>query len=159
VAPIGLVLVFFSLAIGVSDGTFLNIPVALVGIVIAVFGAVGWYLDANREYEQLDAHDHGLTLAAKSAGTPAPVVIPEGIHLPPNSAWPFLAPIGLFFMLLGVALGPLLIVAGVVMGAISAAGWYLDANREFVEVEAGHVPEPTTRDPVRIFPHKLVPSC
>src|SRR6187402_250627 len=60
VAPIGLVLIFFSLAIGGGEGTFLNIPVALVGIVIAVFGAAGWYLDANREYEQLDAHDHGL---------------------------------------------------------------------------------------------------
>ena len=26
-----------------------------------------------------------------------------------------------------------------------------------MQVEAGHVPEPVTRDPVRIFPHRLVP--
>ena len=78
-------------------------------------GATGWYLDARREYDQLDAHDHGLRLVAETHGTgaPAPVVIPEGIHMPGPSAWPFLAPIGLFFIFLGLVLGPLLIVAGV----------------------------------------------
>ena len=157
VAPIGLLLIFFALAIGGGEGVFLNIPVAFVGIVIGVVGATGWYLDANREYDQLEAHDHGLRLAAETPATPTPVVIPEGIHLPGNSAWPFLAPIGLFFIFLGLALGPLLIVAGIVMAVASAAGWYLDANREFVQVEAGHVPEPVTRDPVRVFPHRLVP--
>jgi plastocyanin len=157
VAPIGLLLIFFSLAIGGGEGSFLNIPIAFLGIVIGVGGAIGWYLDADREYDQLGAHDHGLRLAAETSAKPGPVVIPEGIHLPGNSAWPFLAPIGLFFIFAGLALGPLLVLAGVVMAIVSAVGWYLDANREFVQVEAGHVPEPVTRDPVRIFPHQLVP--
>ena len=159
VAPIGLVLIFFSLAIGGGNGVFLNIPIAVVGLVIGVVGATGWYLDARREYDQLDAHDHGLRLVAETPGTsaPAPVVIPEGIHMPGPSAWPFLAPIGLFFIFLGLVLGPLLIVAGIVMGAAAAIGWYVDANREYVQVEAGHIPEPAPRDPVQVFPHRLVP--
>lgn len=158
VAPIGLLLIFFSLAVGGGgDGVFLNIPIAFVGVIIGVVGATGWYLDAGREYDQLDAHDHGLLLVAETPGVPAPVVIPEGVHLPGNSAWPFLAPIGLFFIFLGLVLGPLLIVAGLVMGAAAAVGWYIDANREFVQVEAGHHPEPLTRDPVKVFPHRLVP--
>ena len=159
VAPIGLLLVFFSLAVGGGNGVFLNIPIAVVGMVIAVVGATGWYLDARREYDQLDAHDHGLRLVAETGGSgaPAPVVIPEGIHMPGPSAWPFLAPIGLFFIFLGLVLGPLLIVAGLVMGAAAAIGWYIDANREFVQVEAGHAAEPLTRDPVQVFPHRLVP--
>ena len=105
---------------------------AVVGMVISVVGATGWYLEARREYDQLDAHDHGLRLVAKTGGSgaPAPVVIPEGIHMPGPSAWPFLAPIGLFFIFLGLVLGPLLIVAGLVMGAAAAIGWYIDANRE-----------------------------
>jgi plastocyanin len=157
VAPIGLVLIFFALAIGGGEGAFINIPIAILGVVISAVGVIGWYLDANREYDQLGAHDHGLRLAAETSAAPRPVVMPEGIHLPGNSAWPFLAPIGLFFIFLGLALGPLLIVAGAVMAIASATGWYLDANREFVQVEAGHVPEPVTRDPVRVFPHRLVP--
>ncbi len=157
VAPIGLVLIFFSLAVGGGSGVFLNIPIAVTGLLIAVIGAAGWYRDANREYEQIDAHDHGLRLVAETQVAPAPVAIPEGIHMPGPSPWPFLAPIGLFFVFLGLVLGPLLILAGVVMALAAAAGWYIDANREFVQVEAGHEAEPVTRDPVKVFPHKLVP--
>lgn len=159
VAPIGLLLIFFSLAVGGGEGTFLNIPIALAGVVIGVIGATGWYLDARHEYDQLDAHGHQGQLASGDAtpSAPAAVVIPEGIHMPGNSAWPFLAPIGLFFIFLGLALGPLLIVAGACMGIAAAIGWYIDANREYVQVEAGHHPEPLTRDPVKVFPHRLVP--
>ncbi len=159
VAPIGLVLIFFALAVGGGEGVFLNIPIALVGIVIGVVGAAGWYRDARHEYDQLDAHDHGLLLVDETpgSGAPAAVVIPDGIHMPGPSPWPFLAPIGLFFIFLGLVLGPLLIVAGMFIGAAAAVGWYVDANREFVQVEAGHHAEPVTRDPVQVFPHKLVP--
>ncbi|MCY7419264.1 MAG: cupredoxin domain-containing protein, partial [Chloroflexi bacterium] len=159
VAPIGLVLIFFALAVGGGEGVFLNIPIALAGLVIGVVGAAGWYRDARHEYDQLDAHDHGLLLVDETPGTAAPaaVVIPDGIHMPGPSPWPFLAPFGLFFVFLGLVLGPLLIVAGFVIGAVSAIGWYIDANREFVQVAAGHHAEPVTRDPVRVFPHKLVP--
>ncbi len=157
VAPIGLLLMFFSLAVGGGEGLFLNIPIAVTGLLIAAIGAAGWYRDAHREYEQIDAHERGLRLVAGTPGQPVPVVIPEGIHMPGPSPWPFLAPIGLFFVFLGLVLGPLLIVAGAAMALAAAAGWYVDANREFVQVEAGHAPEPATRDPVQVFPHKLVP--
>src|SRR5262245_56766531 len=59
IAPIGLFLVFLALALGGGEGTFINIPLAFLGAVIAVVAAAGWYRDANREYDALDAHDHG----------------------------------------------------------------------------------------------------
>ena len=31
--------------------------------------------------------------------------VPEGVHLPPGSIWPFIAPIGLFLVVLALALG------------------------------------------------------
>ena len=118
VAPIGLLLMFFSLAVGGGEGLFLNIPIAVTGLLIAAIGAAGWYRDAHREYEQIEAHEHGLRLVAETPGPPVPVVIPEGIHMPGPSPWPFLAPIGLFFVFLGLVLGPLLIVAGAVDGRL-----------------------------------------
>ena len=106
-------------------------------------------MDANREYDVLDAHDHGLRLPAQTEAAPAHTeVIPEGVHLPGPSAWPFLAPIGLVFMFLGLVLGPLLIVGGAFMAIAAGIGWYLDANREYEQVEATGTPRspsPATR--------------
>ncbi len=159
VAPIGLLLIFFSLAVGGGEGVFLNIPIAVTGLLIAVIGAAGWYRDAHREYEQIDAHDHGLRLVAETPGAqPVPVVIPEGIHMPGPSPWPFLAPIGLFFVFLGLVLGPLLIVAGRRHGARCgrSAGTSTPTGSSSRWRPGTHA-EPVTRDPVKVFPHKLVP--
>lgn len=161
IAPIGLFLLLLSLAIGGGDSTLpFNLALASIGLVVFLFAAAGWYHDASREYDVLDAHEHGLTLAAEieQSGT-GPDAIPEGIHLPGPSAWPFLAPIGLVLMFLGLVLGPLLIVGGALMAIAAGIGWFVDANREFDQVEAtGHPAEPVTRDPVKVFPRWAAPT-
>lgn len=156
VAPIGLFFIFLSLVFG-GGSLFLNPVLFVIGLAIAAGGALGWFLDAGREYRQLDAGDHGMHLVEETAGVPIPEVIPEGIHLPGPSAWPFLAPIGLFFVFLGLIFGPILIAGGLAMAAIAAIGWYLDAGREYRQVEEGHHAEPATRDPEQAFPKRLMP--
>lgn len=160
IAPIGLLLLFLSLAVGGGDsGLPANLALATLGLVVFVVAAAGWYHDANREYEVMDAHEHGRLLADEvAAREPRDETIPEGIHLPAPSAWPFLAPIGLVFMFLGLVLGPLLIVGGAIMAIAAAIGWYVDANREYDQLEAGHDAGSIVRDPVKVFPRWAAPT-
>jgi hypothetical protein len=86
---------------------------------------------------------------ASDSRTRVPKPLPAGrqpadMHLPGPSLWPFVAPVGLFFMVFGVALGPLdslvalgLLALGMVVASIGVVGWYIDAGREYVAVEAG----------------------
>jgi hypothetical protein len=69
---------------------------------------------------------------------------PEDMHLPGPSLWPFVAPAGLFFIVFSLALGPFeslvslgLLLAGVTIAVVGVIGWYMDAGREYVAVEAG----------------------
>jgi hypothetical protein len=81
---------------------------------------------------------------------------PPGVHMPGPSPWPFFAPIALMVIFYGVIFSPALIVGGVVMGVIAAAGWLLDANREYTSTEAvGHA-VPRTRDPRAVWPRRLL---
>ena len=82
---------------------------------------------------------------------------PPGVHLPGPSPWPFFAPIGLMFVFMGFVFGPWLILGGLIMSVIAVAGWYRDAGSEYRQVEAGHLPEPRTRDPEKAFPKRLLP--
>ena len=157
VIPIGLFFVFLSLIFG-GVGVPINPPLAMIGIVVALIGAAGWFIDANREYEELDAGDHHLRLVPETAGQAAELKIPAGVHLPGPSAWPFYAPIGLFFVFYGLILSPVMIVAGALMAIIAAVGWFLDAQVEYRQVEAtDHPAEPLTRDPEKAFHKGLVP--
>ena len=74
-----------------------------------------------------------------------------------ESAWPFLAPIGLVFAVAGLVFGPALLVGGLIMGGIACIGWLRDASRELASVEAHGQVEPVTRDPERAFPKALGP--
>jgi plastocyanin len=57
-------------------------------------------------------------------------------HDAANSPWPFFAPIGLFLVLFGLALGvPILSIGGLVGLIIAAGGWFVDANREWRSLE------------------------
>ena len=95
-----------------------------------------------------------LPISAIEPGGYVEEVIPEGIHLPAPSPWPFLGPIGLFFVFLGVILSPVLIVGGLLMALIAVIGWYRDAGREYRDVEeGGH--GPVERNPDRIYPKGL----
>lgn len=160
IAPIGLLFLFLSLALGGGDsGLPLNLPLAAIGLLVFGVAGAGWYRDATREYDDLDGRAHGLEPALVAAGETAEAEIPEGVHMPGPSAWPFLAPIGLVFMFMGLVLGPLLIVGGAFMAIAAGIGWFVDANREYEQVEAtGHPAEPLTRDPVKVFPRWAAPS-
>lgn len=158
IVPIGLMLVFFSLAVGFGGGVI--VPALIVaGVGVAILGAVGWYRDAGREWRRVDAGGHATLHAgtATAIALPLPSGPPPGVHLPGPSPWPFFAPLGLMFVFAGLVFGPFLLIGGAIMAMIAAVGWYLDAGREYRQVEEGHAPEPATRDPEKAFPKRLVP--
>lgn len=147
--------IFLSLVLGSQTGP--NLLFLAGGLGIGGIAFVGWLMDARREYDATVARDHHLVLAEETPGRRMEQEIPEGIHLPPPSPWPFFAPVGLFFIFLGLALGPVMIVGGLVMAAIAAIGWTLDAGREYREVAEGEHMDPELRNPERIWPRRLVP--
>jgi len=151
VGSAGLFFAFLSLVLGLN-------PVLLaIAVVLAVAAAIGWLRDAGKEYAETEAGGHDLHVAPHVDGLePLPERIPDGVHIPPPSPWPFLGPLGLLFVFLGLALGPILIVGGLLMGLIAAIGWLRDAGREYRDVEDGGHHEPE-RDPRKIWPSALVP--
>lgn len=161
VAPVGLFLIFASL-VGGGGGLPFYLPLFLPGLAIAAVGVTGWYLDAGREWRRAEAGDHGAHTTAITAGAMPQIPAwamepPPGIHMPGPSPWPFFAPIGMAFVFLGLIFGPFLIVGGILMALIAVAGWYRDAGREYRAIEAGHHPEPDSRDPARAVPNVLPP--
>jgi plastocyanin len=82
---------------------------------------------------------------------------PPGVHMPGPSPWPFFAPIALMVIFYGVIFSPILMIGGIILGIVSAAGWLRDANREWRSTEAvGHA-VPATRDPRVAWPRRVVP--
>lgn len=148
---------FFSLVTGSQSGP--NLLFLAIGLGIGGLALVGWLWDARKEYDAVEAGDHHLVLAAETAGRAySDGALPPGIHLPAPSAWPFFAPIGLFVAFVGLVLGPVLIVAGLLMAFIAMIGWLIDAGKEYRDVESGaHHDDPAARDPERIFPKLLPP--
>jgi hypothetical protein len=155
VAPVGLLLVAFSLALGPLETT-LNLALLGLGLVIAVIGIVGWYLDANKEYLAVEAGGHS---AGEGTGDPPgwSLTPPEGMHLPGPSAWPLLAPVGLLFLASGLLFGPAMFIGGAIMAAIAIVGWLLDAGRELDDVEEHGHPTQADRDPEKAWPARLIP--
>ena len=160
-----------------------NLPLFVVGLVVTLVAVAGWLLDAMREWRTTASGGHadqanaavalapgamvgrgrpGLANTASGAAAAemtAPVALepPPGVHLPGPSPWPFFAPIALAVMLYGVIFSTVLLLAGIILAVIAAAGWYLDAGREYRSTEAvGHA-LPATSDPVRAWPRRLVP--
>ena len=160
VTPIGLVLVLFSVVFGVFTSLSTMLLLA-VGVTVAVIGIIGWYLDAGKEYAAVEAGGHGehLQLAAQ-ASLPPPgwsLQPPEGMHLPGPSAWPFLAPVGLLFLVTGLIFGAALMVGGLIMAVIAVIGWLFDADRELADLEAHGHPSQADRDPEKAWPRRLIP--
>ena len=161
--PIGATFLGFALVFaqgGIPNPTLLGIGLLLTAVALG-----GWLRDAGREWRttEVGAHGHtGETLLHGGPGGPAalpaptvPLEPPPGVHLPGPSPWPLFAPVAMTFLFFGLVFGPVLIVAGLVMGVIAAVGWYRDANLELRQVETGGHTEPRTRDPERAFPKRL----
>jgi hypothetical protein len=156
VAPVGLLLIVFAVVFGLDQVA--NMVLLSIGVAIAAVGLAGWYLDANREYAAVEAGSHGGADGAPGAAAPAwTLQPPAGTHLPGPSAWPLLAPAGLVFMASGLLFGPAMLIGGLVMSAIAAVGWLLDANRELEDVETHGHPTQADRDPRKAWPRWLLP--
>ncbi len=127
------------------------------GSTIGIVGAVGWYRDAGREWQRTEIGRElvgrqrdpgpGRGQADASRRPPARSVTAGRSSLRSRSS----------SSSAGSSSGRWLIAGGLVMGVIAALGWYLDAGREYRQVDAGHPAEPRTRDPERAFPKQSVP--
>src|SRR3954449_6859066 len=173
-------------ASGNATGPF-NIQLLALGLIVLLISIAGWLYDAMREWRAVAHPGMGpgpavtagahasmalvpaMTAAARRPGAfgaaAAPPVVeerayaepPPGVHMPGPSPWPFFAPIGATVMLYGFIFSSVLIVGGLILTIIAIVGWYLDAGQEYRSTEAvGHA-VPTTRDPRRVWPRRLVP--
>jgi plastocyanin len=161
-----------------------NVWLFVIGLIVSLVAVAGWLLEAMREWRSTAAGEHGpalavalpaptmsmaptTTMGATSALVPAGSTAvaavgeypepPPGVHMPGPSPWPFFAPIALAVMLLGLIFSGVLLVGGLILGIIAAAGWLLDAGQEYHSTEAvGHA-VPRTRDPRAVWPGRLVP--
>ncbi len=156
-------------------------PIFAVGLLVTIVGVIGWLREAMREWRTTAQGGHGPVLAATGAlvlptgaggsalvampgaqvavaqRTEVPLQLPPGVHLPGPSPWPFFAPLSIAVILLGVIFSAALIVGGLILGVIAAAGWLMEAGREYRTVEALGHPASATLDPERVWPHRLVP--
>jgi plastocyanin len=162
-----------------------NVTYLVLGLLVSAVALIGWLREAMREWRQTalateGAVSHavlvpGITTAALPSGTfrarPVPAQLalvpvsapsmaeiepPPGVHMPGPSPWPFFAPIALAIIFFGLIFSPFLIIGGVVLGAVAAAGWLRDANREWRSTEnVGHA-VPATLDPDQAWPRRVV---
>lgn len=155
VAPVGLFFILFGVALNPFESTF-ALAVAVLGLIVAVVGVVGWYLDAGKEYVTVEAGGHGTP--EETAEVPGwSLTPPEGMHLPGPSAWPLLVPAGLVFLVSGLIFGPAMFIGGAIMAIIAVIGWLLDANRELEDIEEHGHPTQADRDPEKAWPARLIP--
>ncbi|HUG46912.1 MAG TPA: hypothetical protein VMP67_00715 [Candidatus Limnocylindria bacterium] len=178
VLPIGVAMVLFGLVLPVRDEAGqvvvpLNLPLLGIGLAVTLLAIGGWLIDAMREWR---AQAYGAQavagvlapgasptghLAAGAVGHAArPAVAtepPVGVHMPGPSPWPFFAPLGVALILFGLILSWALVLGGLLLAVIAAAGWYREASHEYRSTEqVGHA-VPVTRDPERAWPRRLVP--
>ena len=141
---------FFSIA-----GIVLGLPLLLLGLAVAGLGTVGWFATAMGEWGRASGE-----VAAGGPGAVGPWMRaaskepPPGMHAPGPSWWPVYAAASGFLVLLGLVVSLPLLVAGVLVGMLAVAGWFVDANREYRTVEAG-AHAPARRDPLAIFPRLI----
>jgi len=156
VAPVGLLFIVFAVVFGPFESGF-AMALLLLGLTVAVIGIIGWYLDANKEYAQVEAGDHGMSAEVKADPPGWSLTPPEGMHLPGPSAWPLLAPVGLLFLASGLVFGPAMFVGGAIMAVIAIVGWLGDAHKELDDVEEHGHPTQADREPEKAWPRRLIP--
>jgi len=156
VAPAGLLLIVFAVAFGPFDSVA-NMGLLLLGTSVVVVGILGWYVDAHKEYAQVQAGGQGPAGDVVVDQPGWSLTPPEGMHLPGPSAWPLLAPAGLLFLASGLIFGPAMFIGGAIMAVIALIGWLGDANRELEDVEEHGHPSEADRDPEKAWPTRLIP--
>lgn len=179
VVPFGAALMLLALVLTGRDKAnnpveLVNVPLLIAGLIVSFVAIIGWLRDANREWRTAAAGAHGsdVAVALPAPGSSAALIYagptalsaaerypepPPGVHMPGPSPWPFFAPIAMAVMLFGLIFSGVLLVGGVILGVIAAAGWLLDAGHEYRSTEAlGHA-LPKTRDPSAVWPRRLVP--
>jgi hypothetical protein len=179
VVPIGAALLLFAFALAprAADGTrtaLFNVPFLLAGLLVTTIAIVGWLREAMGEWRATAHGQHAVVavapgeIAALHGGSGSALALlperefvapepPAGVHMPGPSPWPFFAPIAFAVMLLGAIFSSVLIVAGLVLGLIVAAGWLKEAGWEYrTTEELGHA-VPKTRDPSKAWPKRMVP--
>ncbi len=129
----GILEIIAQVIIPVWNDLIAYLPLLVALGILAVVGAIAWMWLRNAD--------------GNRSRVPRPIPAgrkPEDMHLPGPSLWPFVAPAGLLFILFSLALGPLesivnaaILGLGLVIAVVGIVGWYLDANREYVQVEAG----------------------
>jgi hypothetical protein len=62
----------------------------------------------------------------------------EEIHIPGPSAQPLLLTLGITISLLGITLGPLLLIPGLVLTVVVLLAWIRDARREYEHLPLEH---------------------
>lgn len=178
VLPIGAALILFALVLPTRDEAGqvtlpVNLPLVGLGLLVTLVAIAGWLLEAMREW-RATAHTSEAVAGALAPGTRPigalspgsdaglarrrpPPEPPPGVHLPGPSPWPFFAPIGAALIVFGLILSPALLLGGLVLAIVAAAGWYREAGHEYRSTEqVGHA-VPLTRDPEKAWPHRLVP--
>jgi hypothetical protein len=182
VLPIGAAILLFALVLPPRDEAGqvtapFNMPLLLIGLLVTLVAVVGWLRDAMKEWRSTAVATESVagalapgtrpiggiparTGGARETAQPvrvAPAEPPPGVHMPGPSPWPFFAPIGMTFIFFGLILSVWLVVGGLVMSVIAAAGWLIESNREWRSTEeVGHA-VPATRDPQKAWPRRLVP--
>src|SRR5688572_15634085 len=66
VAPIGLLLMGFSVAVGLT-GSLLTLGLFALGAAVGIIGILGWLAEAGREYDRLESGAHGAHGVGASA--------------------------------------------------------------------------------------------
>lgn len=128
-AALGAFVVFLGL---VAHG----VAAVVLGVVALVLTLLYWGREAMLEYDRLETPG-----AALPAVPPEP---PPGVHMPGPSFRPLLAAIGTTVLFFGLAFGAALLVAGLIVLAVTLLGWLRDARAEYRDVEeadrTGHLP-------------------
>lgn len=165
--PFGIAVLLFGVVVR-PEGSVVNVPVVAAGLLLTVAVLAGWLRESMGDWRHIESGAVGTGaghLPSGIGGTAAYLPAPRGAasvaaapvhHGPAPSPWPFFVPIGVAFVLFGLVLNLTLLAGGLVMLVLAIGGWFRDAGREYRQVEAGHLPEPSTRDPERLFPKALV---
>ena len=117
----------------------------LLGLTALVLTLLYWLREAMRDYDTIE---HVETLPVPAHRGP-----PPGVHMPGPSFRPLLVSIAAAVLFLGLAFGPALLVAGLVMLVVALVGWLRDAGAEYHAAEeadeTGHLPaQPAPRYPM-----------